>query len=440
MRHVRCKIALRPFPLAAAVVVWAALGSAQSPTPEPARPILIKCGRLVDGTTGDTRESVSILVRGDRIEAVGKDAAAADAQVVDLSWATVLPGMIDCHTHLAFHPGDIAGSALRESAADQALYAAAAARATLLAGFTTVRDLGAPNYVDVALKRAIERGDAEGPRVLAAGWSLSITGGHGDIGNSYSPFIELPHSNIADGVDEVRKLVRKDVKYGADWIKILATGGVLSAGDNPGAQQYSYDEIKAAVDEAAMSGRRVAAHCHGTSGIKDCVRAGVASIEHGSFLDDEAIRMMKDKGTYLVPTTFVGDFVIDHGAEFGLRGENIQKAKATIPRAHESFSRALRAGVKIAFGTDSGVFPHGQNAHEFGVMTRLGMEPIAAIRSATSSAADLLGLSKDLGTIEVGKLADVVAVPRDPVQDIRALEEVRFVMKSGRIVRNDGPK
>jgi imidazolonepropionase-like amidohydrolase len=424
------------------LAVIAAVARSQGPAAAPAprdRLVLIRCGRLIDGTAGDPRESVSILVRGERIEAVGRDVSAPDAQVIDLSSATVLPGLIDCHTHLAFSPGDLSQLVLRSSPADLALQAATAARATLMAGFTTVRDVGAPHYVDVSIKRAVERGIVEGPRVLACGWSLSITGGHGDL-NQFSPFLELPSENIANGVDEVRRLVRKDVKYGADWIKILATGGVLSEGDQPGAQQYSYEEIKAAVEEAAMSGRRVAAHCHGTSGIKDCVRAGVASIEHGSFLDDEAIRMMKDKGTFLVPTTYVGDFIIEHGAQGGFPAFAVEKAKATIPRLHESFSRAARAGVKIAFGTDSGVFPHGMNAREFAVMARLGMDSAQAIRTATSHAAELLGLSRDLGTIETGKLADIIAVSRDPLHDVRALEEVRFVMKGGRIVRNDPPR
>ncbi len=431
---------MSPRHLVLVAALLAARASAQTPAPVPApakdRPILVKCARLIDGTTGEPRDGVAILVRGERIEAVGRDIQAPDATVIDLGGATVLPGLIDCHTHLAFHPGELKLLELRESPPDMAILATAAAKATLMAGFTTVRDVGAPHYVDVSLKRAIERGVIEGPRVLASGWSLSITGGHGDL-NGFSPFLELPAANIADGVDEVRKLVRRDVKYGVDWIKILATGGVLSEGDQPGAQQYSYEEIKAAVDETAMSGRRVAAHCHGTSGIKDCVRAGVASIEHGSFLDDEAMRMMKDRGVFLVPTTYVGEYIIEHGASTGIPDYGIEKAKVTIPKLQESFGRAVRAGVKIAFGTDSGVFPHGLNAREFSVMGRLGLEPMGAIRAATSGAAELLGLSKDLGTVEPGKIADLVAVPRDPLQDLKAMEEVRFVMKGGLVFRND---
>jgi len=349
---------------------------------------------------------------------------------------TLLPGLIDAHVHLGSTlEGDFVNRPVHEGPADTALRAAHDARVTLLAGFTTVRNVGSEGFVDVALKRAIERGDVPGPWIVPAGHTLSPTGGHGDATGFRPGILEGgPREGIADGPEEVRKAVRMQIKYGAEVIKCVATAGVLSFERTVGAEQYSFEELKAIVDEARLHGVKVAAHAHGAEGILAAIRAGVASIEHGSILTDEALRLMKEKGTYLVPTTYLADAIDLDNLPPHLR----KKAEEILPQAKESLRRAVRAGVKIAFGTDAAVIPHGQNAREFAAMVDRGMSPLEAIRSATLRGADLLDLP-DRGVIAPGKRADVIAVRGNPLEDVRVLEDVRFVMKAGRIVRKEEP-
>ncbi|MBM4166884.1 MAG: amidohydrolase family protein [Ignavibacteria bacterium] len=398
--------------------------------------IAIRAGKLIDGTGKHPLENPVIFIEGNTITAVGSRLVVpVTATVIDLGNATLLPGLIDCHTHLTFLRGNYWEDNFQRSPIDRAILSPSYATATLLAGFTTCRDLGSSEFVDVALRNAINNGDIDGPRMFVATHSLSITGGHGDRSN-VSPLLEFTTRNgIADGVDEVIKKVRENIKYGADEIKILATAGVLSEEETVGAQQYSFEEMKACVDEATRHGKKVAAHAHGTEGIKAAIRAGVASIEHGSLLDDEAIRLMKEKGTYYVPTLYVGDYLLSEGSSKNLPEELQRKAQFITPKMKESFQKAIKAGINIAFGTDAGVFPHGTQAKEFSVMANNGMSPMQAIQCATLSAAKLLGKENEIGSLEVGKLADIIAVAGDPLQNISELEKIIFVMKNGIIYK-----
>lgn len=405
-------------------------------------PLLLRRARLLDGSGGAPRLGVDILIKDGRIAAIG-DALSAppDALVVDLGGRTLLPGLIDAHTHLlgemaATHADNVM-HAVQDSDADLALRGVAHARATLLAGFTTVRDVGG-TFAIRSLRDAIAAGRVSGPRIVAANHAIGITGGHCDDTNGLRPdvFGGPPdfRSGIADGPEEARKAVRHQIKLGADVIKVCATGGVLSSGDGVGDPQLTPAELAAIVDEAARAGRKVAAHAHGTDGIKDAVRAGVHSIEHGSLLDPAAIALMKQRGTFLVPTVYVGR-VVEQAADSGkLAPDSAAKARFIAPRMRDSFARAVQAGVKIAFGTDAGVFPHGDNAREFAIMVELGMTPSAAIVSATRGAAELLGL-RDLGQVKPGFIADLLVVDGDPLVDIRALERPALVIQSGQLVR-----
>jgi len=406
----------------------------------------IRAGTLIDGTGAAPVKNAVILVQDGRITAVGANVTVpAGATVVDLSAETVLPGFIDAHVHLAGHSigdGDWQHAGLTELPSQIALLGAAHAQQTLEAGFTTVRVVGSAEFGDVALRNAINAGWIQGPHIVAAGISFGIRGGHCDETNGLQPYalgreggVEV---GVADGVEEARNAVRYAVKYGADVIKICATGGVLSLTDSAGVQQYTEEEMRAIVETATQLDRRVAAHAHGTAGIKAAVRAGVTSIEHGSILDAEAVQLMKQRGTWLVPTLLAG-FTVESLATAGRLPPPIAaKALAIAPRMHNSFKLALEGGVKIALGTDAGVMRHGTNAREFELMVRWGMTPMQAIVAGTSSGATLLGVERDLGTIAVGKRADIVAVRGDPLRDITVLQHVDFVMKDGRTFKRDG--
>jgi imidazolonepropionase-like amidohydrolase len=318
----------------------------------------------------------------------------------------------------------------------QTLTGAKNARLTLLAGFTTVRNVGAGGYSDVALRDAVNAGDVPGPRMLVSGPALSITGGHCD--NNMLPYeYHAVGDAVADGIAAVQHKVRENIKYGSDLIKVCATGGVLSLGDNPQHSQYTLEEMKAIVADAHRLGRKVAAHAHGAEGIRWAAEAGVDSVEHGSYIDDAAIAAMKEHGTYLVPTLYLGDWMFDNAEQTHMPPPLMAKAREVIPAARKNIAHAFASGVKVAFGTDAAVYPHGLNAHEFAVMVKLGLTPLQAVQSATVNAADLLGWTGKVGTLEPGAWADIVAVDGDPLKDVTTLERVKFVMKGGEVVRND---
>ncbi len=389
---------------------------------------------LFDAASGRMLPGREVLVRGERIVAVQEAGSPLPpgTQRIELAGHSLLPGLIDCHTHLTFDidPGWVHRGVI-ETGADAALRGARNALLTLDAGFTTVRNVGSGDFADVALKRAIERGFVPGPRILPACHTLSITGGHADV-TGYAPGIaeQDPEHGVADGPDQLLRAVRYQIKHGAEVIKICATAGVLSWEETVGAQQFTEEEMRVIVEEAARHGIAVAAHAHGTAGIKAAIRAGVTSIEHGSILDEEAIAMMKKHGTWLVPTTVLAD-----NLDLSLLPAPIRaKAEKVLPMAKQSLRRAIAAGVKIAFGTDAAVIPHGTNALEFAAMVERGMTPTAALQSATIRAAELCR-RPDRGQIAAGLLADLVAVPGNPLRDIHALERVDFVMKGGVVHR-----
>jgi imidazolonepropionase-like amidohydrolase len=402
----------------------------------PERPVvvLVRAGALVDVTRGTVLKGQEILIENGVIKAVGPDLAApAGARIVDLSGKTVLPGLIDVHTHVTSQPEDYYKDIFRRSPIDVAVTAHVYARRTLEAGFTTLRVVGASEYIDVALRNAIDAGKVVGPRLKVAGLSIGSTGGHADL-TGFSPYLKFErYSGVADGADAVRKLVRQNVKYGADLIKMIASAGVLSEEESVGAPQYSFEEMKAICDEAAMWGRKVAAHAHGTEAIKRAVAAGVASIEHGSLIDDEGIRMMKQRGTFLVADVYNDDWILAEYAKMGYPEKIIEKERSVGRLQRENFAKAVTAGVKVAYGTDAGVYPHGLNARQFKYMVAGGLTPMQAIQSATVNAAELLGWDK-VGAIAPGRFADLVAVDGDPLKDVTILEKIPFVMKGGEVV------
>ncbi|MBK5285795.1 MAG: amidohydrolase family protein, partial [Bacteroidia bacterium] len=363
------------------------------------------------------------------------------AEIIDLSNATLLPGLIDCHTHLTGQPGDnYYEDIFRKTAIDYAILAPTYAKRTLAAGFTMVRDVGASELIDISLRNAINRGDIEGPRMLVSTFGLGATGGHADL-TGFNPNIEWKgnkdFTGVADGENEIRKRVRNNVKWGADWIKVCATAGVLSEEESAGAPQYSLEELKVVVDEAHRWGRNVAAHAHGTVGINLAIQAGVTSIEHGSLIDDEGIRMMKEKGVWLVADIYNDDYILAEFSKKGYPQKIMEKEKLIGRLQRENFQKAVKAGVKIAYGTDAGVYPHGWNGKQFFYMVKFGLTPIQAIQSATIDAADLLNWKDKTGSIAKGKLADIIAVESNPLDDITVLEHVKFVMKDGIVYKNE---
>src|SRR5208282_875745 len=371
--------------------------------------VVVRAGRLLDVKTGKTLTNQTIIIQGDKIANVGPDAQVpAGAQVVDLSNATVLPGLIDAHTHITMTT-NFGYSRLAISIPREALYGARNARVTLDAGFTTIRNVGASGFTDVALRDAINAGDVPGPRMLVSGPALSITGGHCD--NNLLPFEDhVQAEGVADGVEAVQHKTREIIKYGADLIKICATGGVLSKGDDPNAAQYTLEEMKAIVADAHRMGRKVAAHAHGAQGVIWASEAGVDSVEHGHLMNDEAIATLKKNGTYLVPTLYLMDWQKENAAQANLPDFARRKMEMVSDMGKTNIKKAFEAGVKIGFGTDAAVYPHGLNAHEFAVYVKLGMTPLQAIQTATINDADLLGWTDKVGTIEAGKWADIVAV------------------------------
>jgi imidazolonepropionase-like amidohydrolase len=404
----------------------------------------IRAGRLVDVERGEVRRDQLLLVRGDRIEAIrpGADKIPAGARVVDLSRYTVLPGLIDCHTHLI---GDATAAdvlqPLERSEAQEAFSGVSNARATLLAGFTTVRDVGTYRaFVDVALRDAINSGAVIGPRMKVAGAYVTVATGGGELIGA-APDVTLPAAfrfGVANSADQVRERVRAILNGGADFIKVIATGAVFTRGTKPGVSEFTEEQIRAAVQQAAEYGTWVAAHAHGAEGIKRAVRAGVRSIEHGSFLDDEGISLMKEHGTWLVADIYNGDYTDSVGREQKWPPDILRKNVETTEVQRAGFRKAVARGVKVAYGTDSGIYPHGMNAMQLPYMVRYGMTPMQAIQSATISAAELMQWKDSVGSLSPGKYADIIAVEGDALADLRSFMKVAFVMKGGTVYKEPG--
>jgi imidazolonepropionase-like amidohydrolase len=414
----------------------------------PGETIQIRAGTLVDVVAGEPRRAQVVTVRGDRVDSVEPDRGSYidGATVIDLSRHTVMPGLIDCHAHLIGKDEDETGSVdyallLGRTGAQEALTGVRNARSTLLAGFTTVRDVGTFRaHVDVALREGIEAGWFAGPRMQCAGAYVTVSGGGGDI-PPVAPDVIVPRElrfGVANSADEVRQRVREILHGGADLIKVIATGAVMTRGTTPGAPEFSEDEIRAGVEEAGMYDVFVAAHAHGAEGIKRAVRAGVRSIEHGSLMDDESIDLMAGRGTYLVADIFNGDWIAEMGRRHHWPEEILRKNDETTEAQREGFEKAVKAGVRIAYGTDSGIYPHALAARQFPYMVRHGMTPMRAIQSATLVAAEMMGWQDRVGSIAPGRYADVVAVEGDALDDVGVLESMSFVMKGGRVVKRDG--
>jgi imidazolonepropionase-like amidohydrolase len=428
---------MRTVSLCAAVctLVFACSSGAQQAQTPAAKRTLVRAGHVLDVKTGKLADAQTIVVVGDSIQSIAPTSsvtAQPGDSVIDLGGMMVMPGLIDVHTHVTMNPDFDPYRELTSTDAKEAINGVVNAKATLMAGFTSIRNVGAGGYTDVDLREAINAGQVPGPHMLVSGPALGITGGHCDE-NLLPVHYHVVGEGVADGIAEVQHKVRQNIKYGADLIKICATGGVLSKGDDPQASQYTLEEMQAIVADAHRLGRKVAAHAHGAQGILWASKAGVDSIEHGSYINDEAIAEMKKNGTYLVPTLYLEDWQIENG---GLPAFYHQKMVDVSAVAKSNIKHAVQAGVKIALGTDAAVYPHGLNAHELDVyVNQIGMTTLAALQTATVNAADLMGWSAKTGTLEPGKWADMIAVERNPMEDVRVLQDVKFVMKAGVIYK-----
>jgi imidazolonepropionase-like amidohydrolase len=441
---VRERVAVLALPsvVAAASVLMALAVPAAAQTAPGEAVTAVRAGTLIDGMGGAPVRDALLVIEGERIKAVGPGLPVpAGARIVDLSDSTVLPGFIDGHTHISSalvgSPG-WENTRVHDTAADEVLRGAFHARQTLEAGYTSIREVGARRFTDVSLRDAIRKGHVPGPRMQVAAHALGITGGHCDE-SGFVPDLFGFEAGIAQGIangpEAIRAAIRYQVKYGADLIKLCATGGVISVGDTAGAQQYTAEELRTAVETAHMLERKITAHAHGTAGIKAAVEAGMDSIEHCSLLDDEGMRLMIQKGTYLVTTLMAGDAVVRMAKDGRLTGEYAEKALAVGPRMPQTVARAVAAGVKVALGTDNIFDPHPTDAREFTLLVRAGLTPMQAILAGTKHGAALLGWEKDVGALVPGRYADLVATKGDPLQDITALERVHFVMKGGVVVK-----
>jgi len=404
--------------------------------PAQAATVVVRAAHMIDVLAGKRIDDAQVVITDGRISAVGhkSDAIPAGASVIDLGARTLLPGLIDMHVHLTSDPHFSGYQHLELADQFDTVVGVANARRTLDAGFTTVRNVGSDYYADVALRQAIDRGLIAGPRIVTATYALGATGGHCDS-NELPPSLDHPQPNIANSPDEFRALVRKVHKYGAQVIKICATGGVLSKGDAVGAQQMSYEEMKAVADEAHMLGLRVAAHAHGTNGINTALRAGIDTIEHASLADGESFRLAKASGAALDMDIYNDDYILSEGARNGVFPESLEKERTIGRKQRETFRAAHAAGVTLLFGTDGGVYPNGDNARQFAKMVEWGMTPIEAITAASATAARYLDRTADVGAIAPGRYGDLIAVDGDPLDDVRQLEHLTFVMKGGEVVR-----
>jgi imidazolonepropionase-like amidohydrolase len=430
----------------ALVLIGLAVGSAAGQTPATGAGLgigaltAIHAGRVIDPGAGTVLADQIILVRDGKVIAIGASGATktpANARLIDLSHSTVLPGLIDVHVHLTVNPSEGGANGLTVSTPREAIDGVANARKTLLAGFTTVRNVGASGFTDVALRDAINTGEVEGPRMQVSGPPLGATGGHAD--ENLLPWrYHDTDEGVADGPWALRAKVRQNIKYGADLIKMMASGGVLSHGDSVGGQQLSQEEMNAVVEEAHMWGKKVAVHDHGAEAIKAAIRAGADTIEHASLIDDEGIKMAKARGTWLDMDVYDDDYILAEGAKNGVEPASMDKERQVGRLQRQNFEKAVKAGCKMGFATDAGVYPHGWNAKQFAVMVRFGMTPMQAIRAATVSGAEIMGWGDRLGRLQPGYDADLIAVDADPLADVSALEHVAFVMKDGVVYKAGG--
>jgi imidazolonepropionase-like amidohydrolase len=422
---------MRKLAMGVALAAWAVGASAQAAT------VAVSAARLVDVATGKVVESPLVVIVDGRISAVGRQGetvAPAGAEKVDLPGVTLLPGLIDMHTHISSSPLYSGYNSLLFTDSFWAVLSTRHAKDTLNAGFTTIRNVGSEFYDDVGLREAIDAGFVPGPRIVTASYAIGATGGHCDS-TFFPPSMDQKSPAVADGPDAARQMVRKLRKYGAQVIKICATGGVFSRGDAPGAQQMTLEEMKAVVDEAHMAGMKVAAHAHGASGIREAVLAGVDTIEHASLVDDEGIRLAAQKGAWFGMDIYNTDYTQAEGKKNGVLEENLQKDRDIGEIQRQNFRKALKAGVKMIYATDAGIYPHGDNAKQFAVMVRYGATPLQAIQAATLNAAQALGQEKDVGQVAVGRYGDLVGVSGDPLADVTVLDHPVFVMKGGDVVK-----